>query len=47
MVKIVGVKFNHSCKIYYFDPKNESYKEGEGVIGDSPNYGKVENKTPP
>ena len=35
MVKIVGVKFNHSCKVYYFDPKNEIYNEGEGVIVDT------------
>lgn len=35
MVKIVGVKFNHSCKVYYFDPKNEDYAEGEGVIVDT------------
>lgn len=35
MVKIVGVKFNHSCKVYYFDPNGEDYKEGEGVIVDT------------
>lgn len=35
MVTIVGVKFNHSCKVYYFDPKGEDYKEGEGVIVDT------------
>lgn len=35
MVKIVGVKFNHSCKIYYFAPNGEDYKEGEGVIVDT------------
>ncbi len=35
MVKIVGVKFNHSCKVYYFDPKDENYSEGEGVIVDT------------
>ena len=35
MVKIVGVKFSNSCKIYYFDPKGEDYKEGEGVIVDT------------
>lgn len=35
MVKIIGVKFNHSCKVYYFDPKGEEYKEGEGVIVDT------------
>ena len=35
MVKIVGVKFNHSCKIYYFDPQGEDYQEGEGVIVDT------------
>jgi cell fate regulator YaaT (PSP1 superfamily) len=32
MAKIVGVKFAHSGKIYYFDPQNETYKKGEGVI---------------
>lgn len=35
MVKIVGVKFNNSCKVYYFDPQNEDYSEGEGVIVDT------------
>ncbi len=35
MVKIVGVKFSNSSKIYYFDPKGENYKEGEGVIVDT------------
>ena len=32
MVKIIGVKFNHTCKIYYFDPKDMSFNKGEGVI---------------
>ena len=32
MIKVVGVKFNHTCKIYYFDPENVEYKKGEGVI---------------
>ncbi len=35
MVKIVGVKFNNSCKVYYFDPQGEDYNEGEGVIVDT------------
>jgi len=35
MVKIVGVKFNNSCKVYYFDPQGEDYSEGEGVIVDT------------
>lgn len=35
MVKIVGVKFNNSCKVYYFDPQDEDYSEGEGVIVDT------------
>ena len=35
MVTIVGVKFNHSCKVYYFDPKGEVYNDGEGVIVDT------------
>lgn len=32
MAKIVGIKFAHAKKIYYFDPKEEFYKEGSGVI---------------
>ncbi len=32
MAKIVGIKFKHASKIYYFDPKGEFYKEGSGVI---------------
>ena len=32
MVKIVGVKFLNSCKTYYFDPQDELYEVGEGVI---------------
>lgn len=49
MVKIIGVKFNHSCKVYYFNPNNEDFKKGEGVIVETARgveYGKVvqENK---
>lgn len=32
MAKIVGVKFNHTSKIYYFNPNGSFYKEGSGVI---------------
>ncbi len=32
MAKIVGVKFNHSSKVYYFDPENKNYKKGDKVI---------------
>ncbi len=32
MVKIIGVKFNHTCKIYYFDPKDMVFSKGDGVI---------------
>ena len=32
MVKIIGVKFNHTCKIYYFDPKDMIFNKGDGVI---------------
>lgn len=32
MAKIVGVKFAHSGKVYYFDPRGELYKKGEAVI---------------
>ncbi len=44
MVKIIGVKFNHTCKIYYFDPKDMSFSKGEGVIVETARgveYGKV------
>ncbi len=49
MVKIIGVKFNHTSKIYYFDPKDIQFKKGEGVIVETvrgTEYGKVviENK---
>ena len=52
MVKIIGVKFNHTCKIYYFDPKDIEFKKGEGVIVETVRgveYGKVviENKEVP
>lgn len=32
MAKIVGVKFNHSCKLYYFDPTDIQFNKGDGVI---------------
>ena len=32
MAKIVGVKFNHTCKLYYFDPKDIEFVKGDGVI---------------
>lgn len=32
MAKIVGIKFNHSSKVYYFNPGEEDYKKGSGVI---------------
>lgn len=32
MAKIVGIKFNHSPKVYYFAPGEEQFKKGEGVI---------------
>ncbi len=44
MVKIVGVKFNHTCKVYYFDPKNIELIKGDGVIVETARgieYGKV------
>ncbi len=44
MVKIVGVKFNHTCKIYYFAPGNFELKKGDGVIVETARgieYGKV------
>ena len=32
MVKIIGVKFKNSCKVYYFNPNDVEYVKGEGVI---------------
>lgn len=31
-MRVIGVKFKNNPKIYYFDPKNEEYIEGEFVI---------------
>ncbi|MBO5926689.1 MAG: stage 0 sporulation family protein, partial [Clostridia bacterium] len=44
MVKIIGVKFNHTCKVYYFDPKDMGFVKGDGVIVETARgieYGKV------
>lgn len=32
MAKIVGIKFNHSSKVYYFAPGNETFEKGCGVV---------------
>ena len=32
MQEVIGVKFNSATKIYYFGPKNITFKEGDGVI---------------
>ncbi len=32
MAEIIGVKFRNTGKIYYFAPKDEVYKNGDGVI---------------
>ena len=31
-VKIVGIKFKNSCKVYYFDPQNIDFQEGDAAI---------------
>ena len=44
MAKIVGIKFNHSSKVYYFAPGKEYYEKGCGVIVETARgteYGKV------
>lgn len=44
MAKIIGVKFRNSGKVYYFAPKKEEYKRGDGVIVETAKgmeYGKV------
>ncbi len=44
MAKIVGIKFNHSAKVYYFAPTEEHYEKGSGVIVETAKgteYGKV------
>lgn len=32
MTEVIGVKFNKTSKIYYFDPKNNRLKVGDGVV---------------
>ena len=32
MVKVIGVKFKTSGRIYYFDPLDLDVKQGDGVI---------------
>lgn len=32
MAKIVGIKFKHSGKVYYFDPVDLQYEMGDGVV---------------
>ena len=32
MAEIIGVKFRNSGKVYYFSPKKEIFKKGEGVV---------------
>ncbi|MFH1453645.1 MAG: stage 0 sporulation family protein [Armatimonadota bacterium] len=32
MVKVCGIKFRRTGKIYYFDPQNVIYKEGDEVV---------------
>ena len=44
MAKVVGIKFKHTGKIYYFDPGEENYEKGSGVIVETARgveYGKV------
>ena len=33
-ITVIGVKFRETGKTYYFSPKDETFKEGEGVIPD-------------
>lgn len=32
MAKIVGIKFKHSGKVYYFDPIGKEFEKGDGVV---------------
>ncbi len=44
MAIVIGVKFKHAGKIYYFDPKGEEFKEGDQVITETvrgKEFGKV------
>ena len=44
MAKIVGIKFKHTGKVYYFDPADVFYKKETGVIVETARgieYGKV------
>ena len=35
MVKVIGVKFRTSGRIYYFDPLDLPFRPGDGVIVDT------------
>lgn len=35
MPVIIGVKFKNNCKIYYFDPAEEIFAEGDSVVVDT------------
>ena len=44
MAKIVGIKFNHSSKVYYFAPGDVHYEKGSGVVVETSRgteYGRV------
>ena len=44
MAQIIGVRFKHAGKVYYFDPGRETFETGEGVIVETTKgveYGKV------
>ncbi len=32
MITVIGVRFRHPCKVYYFDPKGQTYEKDEAVI---------------
>ena len=32
MTEVIGVSFRHQGKVYYFSPKGQEFKRGEGVI---------------
>lgn len=32
MITVIGVRFRHPCKVYYFDPKGQTYAKNEAVI---------------
>ena len=36
MATVIGIKYNSTSKMYYFDPKGVQFQEGDGAIVETP-----------